>query len=67
MKVQDRADGGATVSWFVGASFGHTEDQTARFLAKGIWEIRNPSEKEVALVKSMNVGDRIAIKATYVR
>lgn len=53
--------------WFVGASFGGKEDQTQRFLSDRIWEIRDPTEKELALVKSMNVGDRIAIKSTYVR
>lgn len=67
MKEEFGAVSGTSTTWFVGASFGHTEDQTARFLTKGIWEIRNPSDKEVSLVKSMNVGDRIAIKATYVR
>ena len=55
-------------AWFVGASFGDaSEDQTQRFLAKGVWEIRNPTDKESALVKSMKVGDRIAIKAAYTR
>ena len=24
--------------WFVGASYGGTDDQTPRFLAEGIWE-----------------------------
>ncbi len=54
-------------TWFVGASYGGTEDQTARFLANGIWEVNQPTDKEVALVKSMSVGDRIAIKASYMR
>lgn len=54
-------------SWFVGASFGHTDDQSARFLAQGIWEISRPSEKERALVRTMRPGERIAIKAAYVR
>ena len=25
-------------NWFVGASYGGTEDQTPRFLSEGIWE-----------------------------
>lgn len=54
-------------TWFVGASFGHTDDQTARFLEEGIWEISSPSQKEQALVRSMRPGERIAIKAAYVR
>ncbi len=55
------------VSWFVGASFGGTDDQTQRFLAAGVWEVRNPTDKESALVRSMQPGDRIAIKASYTR
>ena len=53
--------------WFVGASFGRTEDQVERFLAEGIWEIREPKENEREAVNSMNVGDRIAIKASFVQ
>jgi 5-methylcytosine-specific restriction protein B len=53
--------------WFVGACFGGKDDQAERFISQGIWEIRNPSEKEIAQVKSMIAGERIAIKATYVR
>ncbi len=53
---------GSRTTWFVGASFGHgAEDQVARFLAEGIWEIRNPTDKESALVRSMQPGERIAI------
>ena len=54
-------------TWFVGASFGHTDDQSARFLEEGIWEISSPSQKGQALVRSMRPGERIAIKAAYVR
>ena len=50
-------------TWFVGASFGHTDDQSARFLDEGMWEISSPSQKEQALVRSMRPGERIAIKA----
>ena len=53
--------------WFVGACFGGKIDQVQRFQSEGIWEVNNPTEKEIALVKSMNPGDRIAIKAAYVR
>ena len=58
---------GSRACWFVGAAFGGTDDQTARFLDEGIWELRNPTDKESALVKSMAPGDRIAIKSSYVR
>lgn len=54
-------------TWFVGASFDHTDDQSGRFLEEGIWEISSPMEKEQALVRSMRPGERIAIKAAYVR
>jgi 5-methylcytosine-specific restriction protein B len=53
--------------WFVGACFSGKNDQTQRFLSEGIWEINNPTKNELAYVKSMNAGDRIAIKAAYVR
>lgn len=57
----------SSTTWFVGASFGHTDDQSARFLGEGIWDISCPSQKEQALVRSMRLGERIAIKAAYVR
>lgn len=53
---------GTQPAWFVGASYGGTDDQTPRFLADGVWEIRNPTDKENALVKSMKVGDRTATR-----
>ena len=58
---------GGQACWFVGAAFGGIDDQTARFVEEGIWEIRNPTDKEIALVKSMQPGELIAIKSTYVR
>ena len=53
--------------WIVGSSFGRSDDQTARFLAEGAWEIANPSDADQALVKAMRPGDRIAIKSTFVQ
>ena len=52
--------------WFVGASFGSTDDQTERFLQEGIWEafVGHDSPYE-DVVKSMQEGDQIAIKSTY--
>ena len=54
--------------WFVGAAYGGTEDQTERFIRDGVWDayIGSPSPYE-GLVKSMQPGDRIAIKATFTR
>lgn len=51
-------------SWFVGASYGKTGDQTPRFLEKGIWE-HDSEGKYLKVVRAMQSGDRIAIKATY--
>ncbi len=53
--------------WFVGASFGRTSDQSDRFIAEGIWEIDSPSDRHREQVLRMQPGERIAIKATYVR
>ncbi|MDT3671791.1 MAG: AAA family ATPase [Aromatoleum sp.] len=57
----------SSTTWFVGASFGHTDEQSARFLKEGIWEVSAPTEKERALVRAMQPGERIAIKAAYTR
>lgn len=60
-------DSTSGATWFVGASFGHGADQVGRFLAEGIWQVRNPTDKESAQVRSMQPGERIAIKAAYTR
>ncbi|SUD91301.1 hypothetical protein [Psychrobacter phenylpyruvicus] len=51
--------------WFVGASFGGTKDQTKRFIQEGIWEVNN--DKQADLVKSIQSGEKIAIKSAYTR
>ena len=54
--------------WFVGASYNRSEDQTERFLRDGIWENDFDDDHPfVAMTKTMQTGDRIAIKSTYVR
>ncbi len=53
--------------WLVGASFGRNEDQVERFRQEGIWEIRTPKDNEAAAVRSMKIGDRIAIKSAFVQ
>ena len=50
--------------WFVGASYGGTDDQTPRFLAEGIWE-NGYEDKYLDTVRTMQPGERIAIKAVY--
>lgn len=56
--------------WLVGSSRGHREDMTDYLVENGIWEFW-PSQKSpnryADTIKSMQPGDRIAIKASYVR
>ena len=56
---------GARACWFMGATYGN-DDQTPRFLKEGIWENGHQNDYLDA-VKSIQVGDRIAIKSTYTR
>lgn len=51
--------------WFVGAAFGGKDDQTERFIRDHVWETNK--DKAIEQVKSVQPGDRIAIKATYTR
>lgn len=57
---------GAQATWFVGASYGGTDDQMPRFLAEGIWE-NGYDDKLLDVVRSMRPGERIAIKSSYTR
>ena len=57
---------GARACWFVGAAYDGTDDQTPRFLQKGIWE-NGYQDKFLDKVKSIQIGDRIAIKSSYTR
>lgn len=57
---------GAHATWFVGASYGGTDDQMPRFLAEGIWE-NGYDDKLLDVVRSMRPGERIAIKSSYTR
>lgn len=51
--------------WFVGAVWGGgTEDQTDRFVEEGIWQ-NGYDDKFAEHVQRMQVGDRIAIKASF--
>lgn len=50
--------------WLVGAHIGG-EDQTARFVREGIWEIRDPSDRSRDLISTMREGDPIAIKSAF--
>ena len=57
----------ARPSWFVGAAYNRTEDQTPRFVAEGIWENGYDDGKYGDLVRAMRPGDKIAIKSSYTR
>ena len=52
--------------WFVGALWGGTDDQINRFLDEGIWQ-NSYDEKFSEHVARMKSGDRIAIKASFVK
>ena len=65
MNSKPEGAGIARACWFVGATFG-TDDQAPRFQQEGIWE-NGYSDKYLDAVKSIQVGDRIAIKSTYTR
>ena len=65
MDIQN-IDCASNATWFVGASYGGTDDQMPRFLSEGIWE-NGYEDKYLDLVRSMRPGDRIAIKAAYTR
>ena len=59
-------DGAPRPYWFVGASYGGTDDQTPRFLEEGIWE-NGYDDRYLDEVRSMRPGEQIAIKSTYIR
>lgn len=57
---------GSRACWFVGAMYGGTDDQMQRFLKEGIWE-NGYNDRHLELVRSIQPGDRIAIKSSYTR
>lgn len=59
-------DSAPHATWFVGASYGGTDDQMPRFLAEGIWE-NGYDDKLLDVVRSMRPGERVAIKSSYTR
>lgn len=64
--ITNTESAGAQACWFVGASYGGTDDQMPRFLSDGIWE-NGSDDKRLDVVRSMRPGDRIAIKSSYTR
>ena len=71
-KPKSRASGVAEVAaddtryWFVGACYDGTDDRSSDFVQQGIWR-NGYSDRYAEDVNSMRPGERIAIKATYVR
>lgn len=64
--MTDKPEGtGSRACCFVGATYG-SDDQTSRFLNDGIWE-NGYQDKYLDQVKSIQTGDRIAIKSSYTR
>jgi len=66
--VASSGDGtGVDYAWFLGAAFaGGDDDQSARFVREGVWE-QGHSGRYLEDVKSIQLGDRVAMKATYTR
>jgi 5-methylcytosine-specific restriction protein B len=57
-----------TTCWFVGAMMNRGDDQTDRFIDEGIWEHDfDDNSRVLDQVRSMQTGERIAIKAAYIK
>ena len=52
--------------WFVGSVWGRTDDQLSRFREQGVWE-NGYDDQFLDLVRRIRPGDRIAIKASFVK
>jgi len=52
--------------WFVGALWNGGDDQTERFISEGIWQ-NGYDDRFSEQVARMKPGDRVAIKASYVK
>lgn len=57
--------GSMQVVWFVGAVLGE-DDEFNRFIEESVWE-NGYEDKFIETVKSIQVGDKIAIKSSYTR
>jgi 5-methylcytosine-specific restriction protein B len=64
--MTDLIDKKNDVCWFVGASYGGNNDQSQIFIDQGIW-INGYIDRYLDAVKSIQPGERIAIKAAYTR
>ena len=66
IEMSDLFDDPSRRFWFVGAVWDGTDDQTERFYSKGIWQ-NGYHDKFTEHVARMQPGDRVAIKASFVR
>lgn len=66
VSLAKRSQGTERCGWFVGAMYDSSDDQLPRFLAENIWQ-NGYDDKYSDLVRSMAVGDKIAIKSAYTR
>ena len=55
---------GVNTYWFLSAKFSGGVDQTERFIKMGLWE-NGYDNKFLNIVRSISVGDQVAIKSTY--
>ena len=51
--------------WFVGAAYNGTEDQSEHFIKSGIWQNGRKDKKTLDKVRSIQPGDKIAIKSGH--
>ena len=65
-KMSDLFDDPSRRFWFVGAAWGGTDDQMERFYNEGVWQ-NGYHDRFTEHVARMQPGDRIAIKASFVR
>ncbi|SGZ08094.1 hypothetical protein, partial [Moritella viscosa] len=66
VSLAKRSQGTERCGWFVGAMYDSNDDQLPRFLAESIWQ-NGYDDKYSDLVRSMAVGDKIAVKSAYTK
>jgi 5-methylcytosine-specific restriction protein B len=71
--IDEYSDENPAAYWFVGAIWNKADDQIQRFLKDGIWQNGDSdpngqtSSPDANRVRQMKLGDRIAIKSSFVR
>jgi 5-methylcytosine-specific restriction enzyme B len=62
----DDEDGQGKAYWFVGSTYGGTDEQLPRFLNEGLWE-NGYEDQLLDVVRRIRPGDQIAVKASFVK